>query len=284
MCNQWLALDEYDGKTDRHLHAASCALPSDPSTLLQNNVNRKLFDDHLWLSVGYRKNKSDFTRVQRLSCCLAVLFLAMISNAMWYKTEGDTPTQSGFTIGPISFTVHELYTSFMSSLILVPPVLLITTLFSRAAPPKQSSDRAGHDESVTQRKNMNLTIQTGDDESVAQRKNMNLTVQTGDDASVAQRKNMNLSMPPGDGDSVTQRRKKRGCSGELPHWCVYVAWFLVVLAVLASAFFTVLYSFQWGGETSKAWLVTFLLSFIQSVVLMQPIQVNGSEYLRTDPQ
>ena len=42
-----------------------------------------------------------------------------------------------------SFTfhsIHDLYTSFMSSIIMLPPILLITTLFMKAAPhPKEDT-------------------------------------------------------------------------------------------------------------------------------------------------
>ena len=34
------------------------------------------------------------------------------------------------------------------------------------------------------------------------------------------------------------------CRPLLPYWCAYVAWFLVALSILASAFFTILYSFE----------------------------------------
>ena len=43
----------------------------------------------------YRRNKSTFTRVQRLACCFVLIFLAMVVNAMWYvhyviNHHGDT--------------------------------------------------------------------------------------------------------------------------------------------------------------------------------------------------
>ena len=59
----------------------------------------------------------------------------------------------------------------------------------------------------------------------------------------------------------------------LPHWCIYIAWLIVFLSVAASAFFTILYALSWGGAKSTAWLVAFVLSFIESVILIQPIKV-----------
>ena len=58
--------------------------------------------------------------------------MTMIANAMWYRTEENNDSTQSFQFGPISFTVHQLYTSVMSSLICVPPVLIITILFRKA--------------------------------------------------------------------------------------------------------------------------------------------------------
>ena len=63
-------------------------------------------------------------------------------------------------------------------------------------------------------------------------------------------------------------------SRTFPWWCVIIAWVLVALSTAGAAFFTILYSFQWGQEKSTAWLTTFLLSFFQSVVLIQPLKVK----------
>ena len=187
-------------------------------SLLQTNIQKKLFDDHLWLSVGYRSTRSRFTRVQRLSVCLAILLLTMVSNAMWFGTGDSESKQVAFTFGPISLTIHQLYTSVMSSLIVVPPIVAITMIFAKSEA-KQSKDIA---------------------KGALERDN-----------------------------SRTKKKKKR-----LPFWCVYVAYFLVVLSVAAGAFFTITYAFEWGKAKSEEWLVTFVLSFLQSVLLVQPIKVR----------
>ena len=82
-CDKWLALDEDDGRIERVLRVTSEDDPPTSDTLLSSNVSKSFWNDHLWLSVGYRKSRSNFTRVQRLSCCLAILFLTMVSNAMF---------------------------------------------------------------------------------------------------------------------------------------------------------------------------------------------------------
>ncbi|XP_078670985.1 polycystin-2-like protein 2 [Branchiostoma floridae x Branchiostoma belcheri] len=59
----------------------------------------------------------------------------------------------------------------------------------------------------------------------------------------------------------------------LPHFCVYIAWCLVFLAVTASGFFTILYGLEWGREKSLDWLSSILLGMIESVLFVQPIKI-----------
>lgn len=67
-----------------------------------------------------------------------------------------------------------------------------------------------------------------------------------------------------------QEIKPQGC---LPHWFVFVAWFICTMATLTSAAFIVFYSMMWGTETSNEWLVSVMVSFFQDVIVMQPLKV-----------
>ena len=59
----------------------------------------------------------------------------------------------------------------------------------------------------------------------------------------------------------------------IPHFCIYIAWFLCVCTAVASALFTVLFSLSWGGEKSARWLTSVLLSITGDVVISQPIKI-----------
>ena len=74
--------------------------------------------------------------------------------------------------------------------------------------------------------------------------------------------------------SEEKKGKKRKKSRPLPWWVVIIAWILVFLTVSLGGFFTLLYSFEWGGDKSAAWLTAFVLSFFQSVMIIQPIKVS----------
>ena len=212
MCDRWLSKDSEDGRVDVHLTPATEEQLRDMSHALNSQTRATIFDDHLWLSVAYRPNISSFTRLQRLSCCLSLLFLSMISNAMWYDT-GTTQVEA-IRIGKIEFTVHELYVSAMTSITVFPATLLIVSLF-------RYSDRQY-------------------------------------------------------GCCSGGCCCRRHVSGRilLPHWCLYLGWFLVFLSVAASGFFTVLYSFEWGGEKSKEWLVAMILAALESIFLVDPSKVS----------
>ncbi|CAF4734744.1 unnamed protein product, partial [Rotaria socialis] len=59
----------------------------------------------------------------------------------------------------------------------------------------------------------------------------------------------------------------------LPHWLVYVAWILVILSILTSSFFVILYSLEWGAQRANEWLITMMLSFGQSILIIDPLKV-----------
>ena len=65
--------------------------------------------------------------------------------------------------------------------------------------------------------------------------------------------------------------KKRRCL--LPHFFVYIAWFLCVSTAITSALFTVFYSLMWRGEKSSRWLSSVVLSLSGDVFISQPIKI-----------
>ena len=70
---------------------------------------------------------------------------------------------------------------------------------------------------------------------------------------------------------LAKNETKGTCS--LPHFCVYIAWFLCVSTAITSALFTVSYSLIWGGEKSSRWLTSVILTFTGEVLVSQPIKI-----------
>ncbi|XP_010130648.1 PREDICTED: polycystic kidney disease protein 1-like 2, partial [Buceros rhinoceros silvestris] len=69
--------------------------------------------------------------------------------------------------------------------------------------------------------------------------------------------------------------KKSPSSKGLPWWFVYVAWFLVAATSGVSGFFTMLYGLHYGKENSIKWLISMVISFLESLFITQPLKVLG---------
>ena len=74
-------------------------------------------------------------------------------------------------------------------------------------------------------------------------------------------------------EEVVQIENQNPPKGKLPYCFIYVAYAICYLASAASIFFTLLYSIQWGRETSTEWVIAMVTSFVQSALLLQPIKV-----------
>ena len=70
---------------------------------------------------------------------------------------------------------------------------------------------------------------------------------------------------------LKMKKKKK----KLPYWMKYVAWCLLILTSFTSAFFVVLYGFQFGKEKSAQWISALTISFFQDVCVSQPIKILG---------
>ena len=55
--------------------------------LFWTKTQKNMTDGHIWFSVFNRPPRSRFTRVQRLTCCLALLFTSMMANIMFYQSN-----------------------------------------------------------------------------------------------------------------------------------------------------------------------------------------------------
>lgn len=71
-------------------------------------------------------------------------------------------------------------------------------------------------------------------------------------------------------DDDSNKNKKKFL---FPHWCIYIAYGLVFVSSLVSALFCCLYGFQFGKEKSEQWLASMMISFWQSVLVIQPFKV-----------
>ena len=87
VCNEWLAVEYDDGLIDRLSPVAGKEQMRDFATVFPYKSQESLSDGHLWFSVFLRPPRSRFTRMQRVSCCFALLFLSMMGERHVVRTR-----------------------------------------------------------------------------------------------------------------------------------------------------------------------------------------------------
>ena len=85
--------------------------------LFWTKTQKNLTDGHIWFSIFHRPPRSRFTRVQRLTCCLALLFTSMMANILFYQS-GDDSEDSGVKVDHINYTFTRLYSRVCCSIAL----------------------------------------------------------------------------------------------------------------------------------------------------------------------
>jgi polycystin 1L2 len=203
------------------------------NTRLSDETQTQMTEHHLWLSLFMRPQQSKFTRVQRLSCILALLCLIMISNAMFFQSSDEIKNVDQVTLGPFKFSFSSFYVSCIGILISTPPVIFAAFVFRHVRSRKSAAYSISDSQNCGKKCNS---------ESIGSR------TQT-------------------DGEIFKAKRDK------LPHWVYYLAWIVIALAIVSSSFFLVLYSMEWGKAKSEEWLLSFAFSFLESLIIVDPAKV-----------
>ena len=134
--NRWLAVEKEDGLIEVTVNNKS---GTTFSSQVRSRFGRKTADSHLWMSVFGKPCSSTFTRVQRASCCLSVLFSAMIANAMFYNIGGES--EGAIQVGPFKFSLRQIIVGVQSGLIVAPVNILIVFLFKSSKPRSKKGDK-----------------------------------------------------------------------------------------------------------------------------------------------
>ena len=165
VCDDWLPVDEGDGKIERILYPASKKDLTKFNVLFTSEVRKNLTDGHIWFSVVARPPRSNFTRVQRLTCCLFILITTLIANAMFYRVEENETPKNVIKIMGFSFSIRQVSIAIMSSMIVFPASLIIETIFRKAKPKaSQYEVKSGKSEGD------GVDIETGEEKKKSSRK------------------------------------------------------------------------------------------------------------------
>ncbi|XP_065069836.1 uncharacterized protein LOC135694887 isoform X2 [Rhopilema esculentum] len=127
ICERWLAVELEDGVIDRVFSIANSDDQKTFSHIFTTKAAADLSDQHLWLSVALKRAHDSFTRVQRVTCCMALLFTTMLASAMFFQLNKESKylwkigslvidykgivigIQSGFVVIPINFAIAWIF-------------------------------------------------------------------------------------------------------------------------------------------------------------------------------
>ena len=208
-----------------------------------STVSKGLLDGHIWFSIFLRPKQSSFTRVRRLSACLALIFLTMLTNAMFFGV-GDAPgSRKIIWLGNFKINMTGIMIGVQSSIIVIPPSIIIIEIFRRLAPKKvkNTSTKADDRDDTSSVKSDPFALEGTNDET-------HLTE-----------------------DHNNGKEKKKG-PFLLPNPFKYIAYFFVVACSGSSAIVCFFYSMMWGPRKSNEWLASMFAGFFQSVLVIQPLK------------
>ncbi|XP_068827663.1 polycystin family receptor for egg jelly [Capricornis sumatraensis] len=299
MCREWLSIDT---SLDRTFQVTPPDKPLKKMDFFLIDFSYKLGRSHLWFSVFSGVISTPFNRLQRLSCCLAMLLSTLLCNIMFFSLEKEIEAESQEWR-----YIRSMVIGLESAFITLPVQLVIKSLFiysqrrprvtlSEVTPRKHplqppasehweerlgnwhayETAKASSQEPVSKRHrvkpkaSVNVTskrhkvTQAQSKFSHIQGRNINTNSRNIEDNT-----NVSDEHPPQPGSRALKEKTRI----VLPQWCVCVAWLLVFLTCAVSSFFIIFYGLTYGLEKSTAWLFASFCAFTQSVFLVQPSKV-----------
>lgn len=129
IAHRWLAVEKGDGNIEAEIMVSTDKDLSKLKNLFFTHSAEGFSDKHLWLSIFTRPPHNSFTRCQRISCCLSILFATMVTNAMFYQVGPAEPPTDTFSLGPLRVSWRQVKIGIQSGLIALPVNVLVVTIF-----------------------------------------------------------------------------------------------------------------------------------------------------------
>ncbi|KAJ1062116.1 hypothetical protein K5549_008458 [Capra hircus] len=121
MCREWLSIES---SLDRTFQVTPPDKPLKKMDFFLIDLNYNLGKNHLWFSVFSGVISTPFNRLQRLSCCLAMLLSTLLCNIMFFSLEKEIeaePQERRY--------IRSMVIGLQSAFITLPVQLVITYLF-----------------------------------------------------------------------------------------------------------------------------------------------------------
>uniref|UniRef100_UPI00398EF579 polycystin-1 n=1 Tax=Pristiophorus japonicus TaxID=55135 RepID=UPI00398EF579 len=150
LVNDWLAVDNEgnEGLVEKEVLAATEAKLKDFTRIFTAEIQRGLSEGHIWLSIWDRPPRSCFTRVQRATCCLVMIYLFFCAGAAWYGIISDRSKSAVPVSTLVPLSGESVAAGIVSSIIIYPVYLLIILLFRKARSRAAMNDPGHHESNV----------------------------------------------------------------------------------------------------------------------------------------
>ena len=107
LCEQWLAIEKFDGKIDRIIPVAGKLQKQELKYMFHQEAKKSFTDTHLWFSLFLRSPLSTFSRLQRLTCCFVILFFSMFLSILFQDINLKNNDDS-ISIGSFEINIREV--------------------------------------------------------------------------------------------------------------------------------------------------------------------------------
>ncbi|KFZ47369.1 Polycystic kidney disease and receptor for egg jelly-related protein, partial [Antrostomus carolinensis] len=304
MCRKWLSLDKGDCSLERTFSVTNPKTPLPRIDYFFINLANSLTEGHLWLSIFAHVLTGTFSRMQRLSSCLAILLLNLFVNIMFFNTDKNE-----------DFSIHLRYLRSITvgiecALITIPVEMLIIALFKYPQKEPSPHDVAQADlkssspflsrNLMNWKERLQKLYRSG---TSAQLRNISPLENLPGPSKAQKEQPITANSPPmdkaGQGRTLSnsnfsnnyteeggnfQKEKKPLSITSMPFhktaqsiccwWCIYFSWALVISVAGLSSFFIVLYGLSYGYEASLEWLLASATSFIENVFFLSILKIS----------
>ncbi|KFP35081.1 Polycystic kidney disease and receptor for egg jelly-related protein, partial [Chlamydotis macqueenii] len=308
MCRKWLSLEKSDRLLERTFAVTNPKTPLPRIDYFLIDLNDRLTQSHLWFSIFAHFLTGTFSRLQRLSTCLAILLLKLLVNIMFFNANKNEEAPRHLRY------LRSITLGMECALIIIPVQMTIIASFKYSqkepsprgvaqADPKVNSPHLSRSlknckeclqklyrsETSAQARNIspsqNLPAPSNSQSPPCSRKTTSKGAPQNWMAEACQRRqpsHANFSNNYAQEANVQKERKPLSITftpfRKRPHivlcwWCICLPWALVVAVTGLSSFFIVLYGLSYGYQTSMEWLLASAVAFIQTVFLV-PIPKN----------
>lgn len=127
ICERWFAVELEEGLIDRIVPVASYDDQKLFSHLFTTKAAKDFSDEHIWLSVALKRAHDTFTRVQRLTCCMSLLFTTMLASAMFFQLGNNS--KYIWKIGSLEIDYKGIIIGVQSGFVVIPVNIAIAFIF-----------------------------------------------------------------------------------------------------------------------------------------------------------